>query len=166
MTKILTFIFLISSVGIAIANQTIVIPFGYVEPDKNANGSKLEDLSHTELYLKDGAGDKLIATIPASSKNGGAEIVQDVTITLPQPTKPVTFMTFYAVAVDLPNKKGERNTSEKSSEFTFPIVTIVEKPQCEECPACEECKPCPDVVTKITSTCNCGVNACRCVQCN
>ena len=157
-------------------NQSITVPFGYFEPTTNADGTALEDLSHIELYLESESGDILVATIPASSEFGGEEIAQDVTVGLPMNMGQLHSMPFHAVAVDTSgNKSAPGETFNLPMGFVAQEVVkkIVECPKCETCEVCqvcevcevcEDCKPCPDVMTKVISECNCGINACRCIQ--
>ena len=146
------------------AEQMLTIPMSYMEPISNDDGSNLDDLNRVEIYSADN--DTLIASIPASSPGGGERMIEDVVITIPAGTKgQVLTREYYAVAVD-----DNGNVSRESEPFTLPIAVVaaaIEPPVCPDCPVCEECgecAPCPNVMMRITSECNCGINACRCIQ--
>jgi len=52
------------------------LEYSYKEPSTNVNGSPLIDLDHTEIFVDVGAGPAKVMDVPASSPNGGGDVVQ------------------------------------------------------------------------------------------
>ena len=144
------------------ANTGLPITFSYTEPTTDAKGAPLDDLAYVEIWQK-GEPDRLVATIPASSKHGGGKVTHDYVINLPDVDgQAILQHEYYAIAID-----EHENMSEDSKSFNMPIAIVTKEktcPECEVCKPCEESRPCVPTRAKFVAECYCAGNVASCVQ--
>lgn len=81
------------------------LEYSYTEPTTNSDGSPLVDLDHTSIYVDVGAGPVKTLDVPATSPNGGGNIVQIIQNPFEEGKEGT--VSVHATAVDDNNQESE-----------------------------------------------------------
>lgn len=90
-----------TKVKIKAPESTITV--NYTEPTVGTDGTPLQNLAKTTIYVDAGGGPMIAKVVPATKPGGGGKILQQVTLTVRDPEKEVSVC---VTATDTENREG------------------------------------------------------------